>query len=183
MRVVISQLLSIVRRYPTLVDGAFVIIALVGVKLLIEYAAAMGWIHFEVPKWLSLGLDRDHVPGCLPAGAAQRAGRDSTTSRTTKRRRCSKIGRGAAHFSFRSSDLVSPSARVNFVALGFRRSSTSGSFHSPCARYSTRDRVVAAGGQVLHLEAAFLVGPRSRRRSGCSACVQCCGSSENTTSV
>jgi predicted tellurium resistance membrane protein TerC len=56
MRVVISQLLSIVRRYPTLVDGAFVIIALVGVKLLIEYATAMGWIHFEVPKWLSLGL-------------------------------------------------------------------------------------------------------------------------------
>jgi YkoY family integral membrane protein len=56
MRVVISQLLSIVRRYPTLVDGAFVIIALVGAKLLIEYAAAIGWIHFEVPKWLSLGL-------------------------------------------------------------------------------------------------------------------------------
>lgn len=56
MRVVISQLLSIVRRYPTLVDGAFVIIALVGVKLLIEYAAAMGWIHFEVPKWLSIGV-------------------------------------------------------------------------------------------------------------------------------
>lgn len=56
MRIVISQLLTIVRRYPTLVDGAFVIIALVGVKLLVEYAAAMGWIHFEVPKWLSLGL-------------------------------------------------------------------------------------------------------------------------------
>ena len=56
MRIVISQLLTIVRRYPTLVDGAFVIIALVGVKLLVEYAAAMGWIHFDVPKWLSLGL-------------------------------------------------------------------------------------------------------------------------------
>jgi predicted tellurium resistance membrane protein TerC len=56
MRIVISQLLTIVRRYPTLVDGAFIIIALVGVKLLVEYAAAMGWIHFEVPKWLSLGL-------------------------------------------------------------------------------------------------------------------------------
>ena len=56
MRIVISQLLSIVRRYPTLVDGAFIIIALVGAKLLVEYAAAMGWIHFEVPKWLSLGL-------------------------------------------------------------------------------------------------------------------------------
>jgi YkoY family integral membrane protein len=56
MRVVISQLLVIVRRYPTLVDGAFVIIVLVGAKLLLEYAAAMNWIHFEMPKWLSLGL-------------------------------------------------------------------------------------------------------------------------------
>lgn len=56
MRLVISQLLAIVRRYPTLVDGAFVIIALVGTKLLLEYADAMHWIHFEVPKWVSLGL-------------------------------------------------------------------------------------------------------------------------------
>ena len=56
MRIVISQLLVIVRRYPTLVDGAFVIIALVGAKLLIEYASAMNWIHYEMPKWLSLGL-------------------------------------------------------------------------------------------------------------------------------
>jgi YkoY family integral membrane protein len=56
MRIVISQLLVIVRRYPTLVDGAFVIIALVGGKLLIEYAGAMNWIHYEMPKWLSLGL-------------------------------------------------------------------------------------------------------------------------------
>ena len=37
MRVVIGKLLTIVRRYPALVDGAFVIIAWVGVKLLIEY--------------------------------------------------------------------------------------------------------------------------------------------------
>jgi YkoY family integral membrane protein len=56
MRVVIAQLLAIVRRYPTLVDGAFIIIAIVGLKLLIEYAAAMDWIHFEMPKWLSLGV-------------------------------------------------------------------------------------------------------------------------------
>src|SRR6478672_7896244 len=54
MRVVIAQLLSIVRRYPTLVDGAFVIIAIVGTKLLLEYADAMRWIHFEPPKWISL---------------------------------------------------------------------------------------------------------------------------------
>jgi YkoY family integral membrane protein len=56
MRVVISQLLAIVRRYPTLVDGAFVIIALVGLKLLLEFAAAVHWIDFEVPRWLSVGL-------------------------------------------------------------------------------------------------------------------------------
>lgn len=54
MRVVIAQLLAIVRKYPTLVDGAFVIIAFVGAKLLIEYAHAMEWIHFEPPRWLSL---------------------------------------------------------------------------------------------------------------------------------
>jgi YkoY family integral membrane protein len=56
MRVVIAQLLAIVRRYPTLVDGAFIIIAIVGLKLLIEYAAAMDWIHFEMPKWFSLAV-------------------------------------------------------------------------------------------------------------------------------
>jgi YkoY family integral membrane protein len=56
MRVVIAQLLVIVRRYPTLVDGAFIIIAIVGLKLLLEYAAAMGWMHVEMPKWFSLGM-------------------------------------------------------------------------------------------------------------------------------
>ena len=45
-----------IRRYPLLVDGAFVIITWVGLKLLIEYAHAEGWVHFEIPKWLSLGL-------------------------------------------------------------------------------------------------------------------------------
>jgi YkoY family integral membrane protein len=54
MRVVISQLLRIVRQYPTLVDGAFVIIALVGSKLLLEYGNALGWIHFDPPRWIYL---------------------------------------------------------------------------------------------------------------------------------
>jgi YkoY family integral membrane protein len=56
MRVVIGKLLALVRRYPTLVDGAFVIIAWVGTKLLLEYAETVGWVHFDVPRWLSLGL-------------------------------------------------------------------------------------------------------------------------------
>ena len=56
MRMVIGQLLTLVRRYPALVDGAFIIIAWVGIKLMIEYLHGLGVIHFEVPKWLSLGL-------------------------------------------------------------------------------------------------------------------------------
>lgn len=56
MRMVIARLLGLIRRYPVLVDGAFVIIAWVGIKLLLEYAHGLGWVHFEVPKWLSLGL-------------------------------------------------------------------------------------------------------------------------------
>jgi YkoY family integral membrane protein len=56
MRLVIGKLLALVERYPVLVDGAFVIIAWVGVKLLIEYAHTEGFIAFEVPKLISLGL-------------------------------------------------------------------------------------------------------------------------------
>jgi YkoY family integral membrane protein len=56
MRLVIGQLLTLVTRYPPLVDGAFVIIAWVGIKLLLEYLHGSGFVHFAVPKWLSLGL-------------------------------------------------------------------------------------------------------------------------------
>jgi len=56
MRLVIGQLLALVERYPPLVDGAFVIIGWVAVKLLLEYMHAEGYVHFEVPKMLSLGL-------------------------------------------------------------------------------------------------------------------------------
>ena len=56
MRLVIGQLLVLVNRYPTLVDGAFVIIAWVGIKLVLEYLHSAGYVHWEVPRWLSLGL-------------------------------------------------------------------------------------------------------------------------------
>lgn len=56
MRIVIAQLLAIVRRYPTLVDGAFVIIAWVGLKLLLEYLHAAGYVDFEINKWVSIAL-------------------------------------------------------------------------------------------------------------------------------
>jgi YkoY family integral membrane protein len=56
MRLVIGTLLSLVERYPPLVDGAFVIIAWVGVKLLLEYLHTEGYIAIVIPLWLSLGL-------------------------------------------------------------------------------------------------------------------------------
>jgi YkoY family integral membrane protein len=56
MRLVIGKLLSLIERYPPLVDGAFIIIAWVGVKLLIEYLNAEGYIRLEIPKPISLGL-------------------------------------------------------------------------------------------------------------------------------
>jgi YkoY family integral membrane protein len=56
MRLVIGQLLALVERYPALVDGAFVIIAWVAFKLLVEYLHGENYIALEIPKWLSLGL-------------------------------------------------------------------------------------------------------------------------------
>jgi len=56
MRLVVGQLLSLVQRYPALVDGAFVIIAWVGFKLCWEYLNERGVVHVEIPHWFSLGL-------------------------------------------------------------------------------------------------------------------------------
>jgi YkoY family integral membrane protein len=56
MRVIAAQLLKLVERYPPLVDGAFIIIAWVGTELALEYLHAIGFVGFEVPKAVSLGL-------------------------------------------------------------------------------------------------------------------------------
>jgi YkoY family integral membrane protein len=56
MRLVVGQLLTLIERYPALVDGAFVIIAWVGSKLVLEYLHAAGYIALEIPTWVSLGL-------------------------------------------------------------------------------------------------------------------------------
>jgi predicted tellurium resistance membrane protein TerC len=56
MRMVIGQLLAIVRKYPALVDGAFIIIGWVAIKLFVEYAHHEGYIGFLVPKSVSLGV-------------------------------------------------------------------------------------------------------------------------------
>jgi YkoY family integral membrane protein len=56
MRLVVGQLLTLVQRYPALVDGAFIIIAWVGIKLCVEYLHDAHYTAFEIPRWLSLGL-------------------------------------------------------------------------------------------------------------------------------
>ena len=56
MRLVIGQLLRVVRRYPALVDAAFIIIAWVAIKLLVEFLNTQGYIEFHINKWMSFGL-------------------------------------------------------------------------------------------------------------------------------
>ena len=56
MRMVIGQLLRVVRRYPALVDAAFIIIGWVAIKLLVEFLSGEGYIDFHISKWLSFGL-------------------------------------------------------------------------------------------------------------------------------
>jgi len=56
MRLVVGQLLALVQRYPALVDGAFVIIAWVGLKLGLEYLHAAWDFGFAIPQWFSLTL-------------------------------------------------------------------------------------------------------------------------------
>ena len=56
MRVLIGQVLVLVRRYPAIVDGAYVIVAWVGVKLVLEYLHAVNLIEFEIPRWIGIGI-------------------------------------------------------------------------------------------------------------------------------
>jgi predicted tellurium resistance membrane protein TerC len=45
-----------IKSYPALVDGAFVIIAWVALKLVADYARAMGWIEWEIHRPIELGM-------------------------------------------------------------------------------------------------------------------------------
>jgi predicted tellurium resistance membrane protein TerC len=56
MRFVIGRLLSLIERYPPLVDGAFVIISWVALKLLVEFLHNQEYIRLQIPNWISLGM-------------------------------------------------------------------------------------------------------------------------------
>ena len=54
MRVVVGQLMALVERYPPLVDGAFVIISWVAIKLFVEYAHEREFITCTISQPVSL---------------------------------------------------------------------------------------------------------------------------------
>jgi YkoY family integral membrane protein len=56
MRIVAGQLIELIKRYPAIVDGAFIIIAWVGLKLVVEYLHTIHVVPFGIPQWLSLSL-------------------------------------------------------------------------------------------------------------------------------
>ena len=56
MRLVVGQLLALIQRFPALVDGAFIIIGWVALKLVAEYLHEIHVIGWEVPRSVSLGL-------------------------------------------------------------------------------------------------------------------------------
>jgi YkoY family integral membrane protein len=56
MRLVAGRMIDLIRRYPALVDGAFIIIAWVAIKLVAEYAHNIHLVSWQIPKSISLGL-------------------------------------------------------------------------------------------------------------------------------
>jgi YkoY family integral membrane protein len=56
MRMVVGQVMTLVERYPAIVDGAFVIIAWVGAALFVDFLYAEDWIPFFIPQWLKLSV-------------------------------------------------------------------------------------------------------------------------------
>ncbi len=56
MRLLTVQVLELVKRYPRLIDGAYVVVSWVGVKLLWEYAHHKHWVPFGINQWWSIGV-------------------------------------------------------------------------------------------------------------------------------
>lgn len=54
MRLLTLQVLAMVKRYPRLIDGAYIIVAWVGIKLLWEFGHKMHWLPFALDKTFSL---------------------------------------------------------------------------------------------------------------------------------
>lgn len=56
MRLLTMQVLALIKRYPRLIDGAYIIVAWVGIKLLWEFLHKMHWVPFALDKSFSIGM-------------------------------------------------------------------------------------------------------------------------------
>lgn len=55
MRLLVVQVLVLIKRYPKLVDGAYVVVLWVGIKLVWEYLHAVHLVPFEIPRAVAIG--------------------------------------------------------------------------------------------------------------------------------
>lgn len=56
MRLLVLQVLALVKRYPKMVDGAYVVVLWVGIKLICEYLHDIRWLPFEIPRAVAIGV-------------------------------------------------------------------------------------------------------------------------------
>jgi YkoY family integral membrane protein len=55
MRLLVIQVLALVKRYPKLIDGAYVVVLWVGIKLIWEYLHHLHWVPFAIPRGVAIG--------------------------------------------------------------------------------------------------------------------------------
>jgi len=56
MRLLTLQVLALVQRYPKLIDGAYIVVAWVGVKLVWEYLHHVHLVPVELPQHIAIGI-------------------------------------------------------------------------------------------------------------------------------
>jgi YkoY family integral membrane protein len=56
IRLIVAQVLVIIDRYPALIDGAYVIIAWVGLKLILEFGHEVGYIPFAISREVGVAI-------------------------------------------------------------------------------------------------------------------------------
>ena len=88
MRMLIGQLLVVVQRYPALVDGAFIIIAWVGLKLLLEYLHQLHYVVVRDPEVAVARPHRRHLLAGIPGMPGARDRSIPTRRSTMKPRIC-----------------------------------------------------------------------------------------------
>jgi YkoY family integral membrane protein len=55
MRLLVLQVLRLVKHYPRMVDGAYIVVLWVGIKLVWEYLHRLHWVPYAIPKPVAIG--------------------------------------------------------------------------------------------------------------------------------